>query len=108
MHESALDMVDLERAADAAFLPAGAKHKMLDDQLAATIEEAGQRFPTLRAVENILLFDLDPRQFAPLRAQLVAQAGEFLFLRQMRLASGQPLVPTYDWMVPDLSPRFTG
>ena len=41
MHESVFDTVDLERTDDAALLPAGTEHKMLDDQLAAPVEEVG-------------------------------------------------------------------
>jgi len=41
MHECALDVIDLERAADATLLPPGAEHKMFDDQLAAAVEEVG-------------------------------------------------------------------
>src|SRR5260370_4662864 len=99
MHESALDVVDLERAADAALLPAGAKHKMLDDQLAATVEEVSQHLRAVGSLEEVGLVDLDPRQFAAFGAQSVAQAGEFLFLRQMRLAGGQPLVSGNDPIV---------
>src|SRR5258705_10359342 len=100
MHEGARDVIDLEGTADATLLPPGAEHKMLDDQLAAPVEKVSERFLTLRAVENIVLFKLDPRQFAPLRAQLVAQSRELFLLRQMRLARSQPLVPTHDPMVP--------
>src|ERR1700720_4735682 len=92
-------MVGVERAADAALLPPGTEHEMLDDQLAASVEEVSERLLALRAIENIGLFDLDPGQFAPLRAHLVAQSGEFLFLCQMRLARGQPLVSTNDPIV---------
>src|SRR5260370_40163569 len=89
MHESALDVVDLERAADAALLPAGAKHKMLDDQLAATVEEVSQHLRAVGSLEEVGLVDLDPRQLAAFGAQSVAQAGAFPFLPQVRLACSQ-------------------
>src|SRR5438105_1719684 len=107
VHESALDMVDFERAADAALLPAGTEHEMLDDQLAAAVEQVGERLLALRTIEHIGLFDLDPWQVAPLRAQLVAQTGEFLFLGQMRLARGQPLLSRDNPMVHHRSISFT-
>ena len=53
---------------------------MIDDQLAASGEEVGERLLTVRPVEDIPFLHLDPGQFTPLGAQLIAQPGEFLFL----------------------------
>ena len=71
----------------------GTEHKMLDDQLAAAVEEVGEGLLPVRAVEHILLFELDPGQFAPLRAQLVAQPRELFLLRQMRACAQQATRP---------------
>ena len=79
MHESAFDVVDLERAAHTALFPAGAKHKMLDDQLAASAEEVDEGFLPVRPVKQVGLLDFDPRQSAPLDSELIAQPGQFLF-----------------------------
>jgi hypothetical protein len=99
VHQRPVDVVGVERTAHATLPPPGAEHEMLDDQLAAPIEEVGERLPARRAIEHIGLFDLDPGQFAALCAQLVAQPGELLFSRQMRLARGQPLVSHNDPMM---------
>ena len=58
----AVNMIGQERTARATFLPflIRAEHEMIDDQLAAPIEEVGERLLALRTVEPIGLFDLDP------------------------------------------------
>src|SRR6516165_9424590 len=66
MRERAVDMVGSKRAADTAFLPAGAEHEMLDYQLAAPVEQVNQGLLAVRPVEHVGLFDLDVRQLAPL------------------------------------------
>jgi hypothetical protein len=52
-------MVDLERAADTALLPSRTEHEMFDDQLAAAVEEVGERLLAIRCVEDVRLLDLD-------------------------------------------------
>ncbi len=89
-------VVQLERAADAAFRPVGTEHEVLDDKLAASVEQIGERLRAVGSVEHVVLFDLDPRQRAAFRAELVAQAGEFLFLAQQFLARGQPFIARDD------------
>ena len=64
VHQGSLDVVGFERAADAAFVPARPEHEVLDDELAAAVEQIGQRLLALRRVEQIGLVDLDPGQFA--------------------------------------------
>jgi hypothetical protein len=64
---------------------------MIDDQLAAAAEQVSQRFLAGRAVEHVVLLDLDPWQFAALRAEPVARAGQLLFMREKRPARGGPL-----------------
>ena len=49
----AVEMVGEIRAAGAAFLPARAKHEMVDDELALAIEELGERLLAVRRVENV-------------------------------------------------------
>src|SRR5262249_3956767 len=96
---SAVDMVGPERAAHAAFLPSRPEHEMLDDQLAASAEEVGERLLSVGSVEHVSLLDLHPRQLAPLGAQAIAQPGEFLLPAQMLLAGNEPLVSGHDAMV---------
>ena len=44
-----------------------------------------------RAIEDVVLLDTDPGELAPLGAELIAQAGEFFFPREMRFARFKPL-----------------
>jgi hypothetical protein len=105
MDESAVDVIGLERAADAAFLPSRAEHEMIDDQLAASIEEVGERLLAVRPIEQIGLFDPDPGQLAALPCHLVADLGQRLLMRQMRLARDQPFFPRDDFLrVHEISP----
>src|SRR5439155_19083128 len=85
--------------ADAALAPVRAEHEMLDDQLAASLEQIGESFLTIRPVEDITLLDLDPGQCPPLGAQPVAQPGEFLFLAQKLGTRRQPLFLRYGRML---------
>src|SRR6266446_6575511 len=92
MHESAFDMVDVKRTADATRLPSGSEHEMLYQQLATALEEIGQRLRSVRALEDVVLLDANPGQIAPLGVDLVPQPGEFfLFLQEFR-AGNEPLV----------------
>src|SRR5437879_2191927 len=70
----------------------GAEHRVIDDQLAATLEEVAECLRPALALEGIVLFDKLPRQIAPLPAQLVAHPGEVLLLRQVLLPCFEPLV----------------
>jgi len=72
---------------------------VLHQQLPATFEQVRERAPALGCVENVVLVDPHPRQRAALAGDLVAQARQFLFARQQRLALGNPFVARYDAMV---------
>ena len=63
-----VEMIGEKRATRATLLPAGTEHEMVDDHLAAPIEEIGEPLFALRAIEDVVLFDLDPGQRAPLGA----------------------------------------
>ena len=45
----------------AAFFPSRAEHKVINDQLAASLKEIGQRLFAVRTVKDVFLVDLDPR-----------------------------------------------
>ena len=60
MRENAFDVVDLEGAADALRLGTRTHHEVLQEKLAAAIEEFCQRHLACGAVEHIGLLDLDP------------------------------------------------
>ena len=100
VRQHAVDAVAEERAADAAFAPAGAEHEVVDDQLAAAVEEVGERLAAVRAVEDILLLDSLPRQFAALSGEGFALPGEGFFLAQQLAARGEPFFVADDlWCV---------
>jgi hypothetical protein len=64
---------------------------MVDEQLAAAIEQLSQLARAVVRVEAVLLLDPDPRQLAPLPRQLVAQPGELLLADEQLLAGSCPL-----------------
>src|SRR2546425_12578456 len=70
----------------------GIEHRVIDDQLAASLEDIAERLRPALALEGVLLFDELPGQIAPLPAQLVTHPGELLLLRQMPLPCPEPLV----------------
>jgi len=63
-----------------------------DDELAAAVEEVEQTGLAVRALEDVVLVDLDHRQSAALRVERVASPGELLLLGQELLAGSQPFV----------------
>src|SRR5579864_6815327 len=86
----AVEAVSPERAMLASRVPTGVEHKMVDDQLAAPVEEFRQRLLTVRTIEDVGFGNRLPRKLAPLLVQLVAQPREFLFLGEKCRARGQP------------------
>ena len=99
MHQGAADLVDLERAPDAALGPVGSEHEVLDDELAASVEQVGERPRAVRRVEHVGLVQPDPGQRAALGVEFVAHPGEGLFPGQELLAGREPLIARYDLVV---------
>ena len=64
---------------------------MVDDQLASSAEQIGQRLFSAGAIEDVFLLHFFPRQFAALAAELIAQTGELLLSCQQLLARREPL-----------------
>jgi hypothetical protein len=95
----AIEMIRQQRAARAALLPAWSEHEVVDDQLAAPVEQVGERLLAGRALEDVSLLDLDPGQLASERAQPVALSGELLLLPQEPLARGDPVVAGYNRVI---------
>src|SRR5271169_1729743 len=87
----AVEMVGEKRTARTAFLPSRTEHEVIDNQLAATVEEISQQYFSVWAVEDVLLLDFLPWHLAALAAQLIAQPGELLLLRQQFLPCRQPI-----------------
>src|SRR4051794_19915966 len=98
MPERAFDIVGPERTADAAFIPARAEHEVVDDQLAAAAEQAGQRLFAVRSIEQVILLYFDPGQFTALGTEPVSRPRKFLFVREMRLAQCGPFLARDDFV----------
>jgi len=86
------DVVGQERAGPAAFIPARVEHEVVDQQLAAVVEQVQQAGLAVPALEHVLLVHLDHRQPAPLGVQRVPLPGEFLLPSQQLPAGGEPLI----------------
>src|SRR5581483_132607 len=67
MNDKAVIAVGPERAVRTAGAPARIEHEMLNNELAAPLEQIGQRFATICPVEHVVLGDPDPRQLSPFR-----------------------------------------
>jgi len=65
---------------------------VVDDQLAAAVEEVEQSDRSVRAFEGVVLSDLDHRQSAAVGVQRVALPRELLLPGQKLLAGSQPLL----------------
>src|SRR5260370_18110786 len=91
VHNSAAESVGNHRATRAALGPVGGEHEVVNSQLAAAVEKIGKRFLSAGSVEDIILFDANPRQRAAVRGKRIAQMRELLFFLQQRLARRQPL-----------------
>src|SRR5207248_1513994 len=74
------------------FLPLRRKHEVVDDELTAILEDIRERLGAVRAIEDVQLVDLLPRQLAPLPAQRITLMCEFFLLRQERRSRREPLV----------------
>src|ERR1700722_12889863 len=90
MSGDAIEVIDDVRAAGATFLPSGTEHEVIDNQLAAAIEEIGEGFRAGGRFKRVGLFNFFPGKLAALAAEFVAQAGEFFFFEQKFLSSCEP------------------
>src|SRR5205823_586421 len=81
-----LEVVRPERADRTALLPVRAEHEVIDEQLAAAVEEISQRLLAVWALEDVLLLDRLPGKALSLLRQLVACACELLLLGEQLLA----------------------
>src|ERR1700726_3746961 len=96
------DAVRQERAGRAALILAGearrraTPHEVIDDELAAPVEQVEQARRTIRPGEDVVLLDLDHRQGAATGVERVFRPAGFLLLGQQVLTCGQPLISWYD------------
>jgi hypothetical protein len=90
----------------AAFLPTRPEHKVIDEELAFAAEQIGERDFARRPVENVFLFDFDPRQLATLEVQFVALLRKLLLPREKFLAGSQSFFLRNDLAVLDSAYGF--
>ncbi len=102
------DLVGAGGAARAAVVPARVEHEVDEDQLAPALEHVEQVRLPLRALEDVLLVDLDHREPPPFGAQGIALPGKGLFLHEQRLAGGFPFVSGHDRRKAHASSCVTG
>jgi hypothetical protein len=91
VREDFLDVVDLEAATDALCGRARSHHEVLDEELAAAVEQLGQRHFARGPVEDIGFFNLHPRQRSALFRQPVAKPRELLLLGKQSLPRRGPI-----------------
>src|SRR5947208_10936882 len=73
MDEAAVEVIGRHRATGAPLRPFRAEHEVIDDQLAAAVEEVRERLlSAVRPREDIALLDPLPGELAALPAELVA------------------------------------
>ena len=69
VRQRAVEMVGDERASVAALLPVGRKHEMIENELAASVEQLLERTLPRLGVEHIIFVDAHPGQRPPLLHQ---------------------------------------
>jgi hypothetical protein len=94
--------------ARAALVPRRIEHEVIDDELATAVEEVFETLLAMRAVEDIVLFELHHGKAAPLGIDAVVVLGKLLFLSQEFLALDEPLVSRNDSCVCDSRCRHVG
>ena len=68
------------------------EHRVIDHELVAPFKHIAQRHLAILALERVVLVHQLPGKLAALATQLIAQMRELFFLRQVLLASCDPLV----------------
>ena len=92
LEEPVGQLVGAGGAARAAVLPLGVEHEVVDDQLRTAFEDAGERHLPVRAVEDVVLLDLDHRQIATFDVEGVAGTCQLFLLLQELEARGAPIL----------------
>src|SRR5580658_1055139 len=91
-----VDVLSLERASGTGRLPFGREHQMMHDQLAAAVEQFGQRAASTRGIEHVALLYSQPRQGATFRGEGITCTHVRLLLREEHPAGDQPFILRYD------------
>src|SRR5258706_2353166 len=102
MGDSAVEMIADVGAAWAAFLPVGAEHEVVDEELAVGAEEVGEGGFAVGGVEGVFFFDAGPGELAALTCDVIADAGVLFFFGEEGFAGGEPLVGGDDFVFHDL------
>src|SRR6266480_8130051 len=95
-----VEVVGPERADRTAGLVFWIEHEVIDEQLAAAVEQLRQRLLTARAFEDVVLLDRLPRQSLPLPGQLVTRVRELLLLNEQLLTCLEPFIVADDAHMP--------
>jgi hypothetical protein len=91
VHHAAVEVVGDHRAPDAAGVPVGAEHEVVDEQLRASVEELREGLGPVVGLERVRLVDSHPWQLAAHARELVAAPGVFLLEPQQLNACRSPL-----------------
>src|SRR5262249_43454881 len=100
MRRDAIEAICPERAVLAALVPVRPVHEVIDQQLAAALEQLRKGLAAVRPVEDVVFLRFHPRKRAALLAQLVALPGKLLLFRQKPRSGSEPLILRNDWMIP--------
>jgi hypothetical protein len=85
------DIVDDHRAARAGIGITRLQHVVVDDELAAAVEQVEQAHLAVWTLEGVLLLDPDHRQPPALRCQRIPGPSGLLLFDQQRRVGGLPL-----------------
>jgi hypothetical protein len=90
VHHGWREVIHYVGAALAAFPPTRPEHEVVDDELAAVLEQIRQGYLAGRRLEDVRFVHLHPRQRPAARCQALAELGEFFIFAQQFAAGGEP------------------
>ncbi len=73
------------------------EERVVDDELAASLEQTEQARLAVGTLENVVFLDLNYWQPAALRIERVSCLGGLLFLDKQRIARGEPFISGDDF-----------
>jgi hypothetical protein len=91
-----VDVLGLKGATRTGGIPFRPIHKMMDDELAAAVEEVCERLAALLGFESVALLDLQPGEPSPLGGELVSLAHVCLLFLEQRPPGAQPFFSRND------------
>jgi hypothetical protein len=99
MHQRAVRVVHVERAARAALLPVRTEHEVVNNQLAFAVEKIRERHLPVRPVENVIFYDFDSGKLPAFGSESVALARELLLPGQQFFAGHKPFISRHYFRV---------